>query len=510
MRAEVLTRGARVRAVWAVHRGRNGRMDLRSRAYGLYVVALFVLFYVAPGIVLAAERLHDLGGEGARDWQAASAGLVLGLVLGAQVLGVLLGPLVLPPFLAHVLATTELRPRAYLTRTALRRLTLTGLAVATPLGFALVSLTFAADLPQVAAALLTCLGVGLLVSTSWLAGQVLGPRGNLTWAVVTVGVAALMATSPLSPLALVEAEQGVSPAPGVWIGVLSLAAAVGGALAWLIVQTDDLDPRRLEQEAARFSQAQMYAGTGSLHDALDLFRPRPVGARSGVLRPDGLPRTPLAGAARRAVRTPYRLAAGAISLLTGPGLTIGALTGLEGQARIWLTIGGMVTTYAGAGWTGEGWRVLRDELRLPPLLGERLGGPFVRHLPWPLGLAGGLTVAVSLAALMVEAGIGAVVLGVVGLVVALSARLLREMKHLLPVDLLVPLPTPFGDLSGMRVLLWQLDGPAVVIGGAVLLAGWSSPWAVVVVAVLAWLTIDTALRRVDHPPRLPRPRRQMV
>lgn len=502
----VIAPSTRVRAVWAVHRGRNGRLDLRSRAYGLYVVALFLLFYVAPGVVLAAERLHTLGGDGPREWQASAVVLVTALALGAQVLGVLLGPLVLPPFVAHVLASTELRPRAYLTRTALLRLGTTALAVASPLGFVLVALTYDADPLQVTAALLGALGAGLLVSASWLAGQVLAARGNLLWAACALMIAALAATSPLSPVVLVDAAQGVSPGPIAWLGLTVTVTSAGGLLAWLVARTDHLDPRRLEQEAARFSQAQTYAGTGSLHDALDLFRPRPSGARGAVLRPDGLPRTPLADAARRAVRTPYRLAAAVLALLLGPALTMTALGWTEGQARIWLTIAGTLTTYAGAGWTGEGWRVLRDELRLPPLLGHRIGGPFARHLPWPLLLAGALTAAAVLVATAMGAASEAVALGGVALVLALSARLLREMKHLLPVDLLVPLPTPFGDLSGMRVLLWQLDGPAVVIAGAVLLTGWSSPWAVVVVAVLAWLTIDTALRRVDHPPRLPRRR----
>ncbi|GAB3246403.1 hypothetical protein GCM10027425_01750 [Alteromonas gracilis] len=493
-----------MRAVWAVHRGRNGRLDLRSRAYGLYVVALFMLFYVAPGVVLAAERLHALGDDGPREWQAPAVVLVAGLALGAQVLGVLLGPLVLPPFVAHVLASTELRPRAYLTRTALRRLSASAVAIAIPLAFVLVSVSYSGDATQVTAAVLASLGVGLLTSASWLAGQVLRPRGGLVWAAAVLAVAVVALSGPIPPFALVDAAQGETPGARDWAGVLGLLAVTGALLVWLVARTDRLDPRRLEQEAARFSQAQMYAGTGSLHDALDLFRPRPSGAGVAVLRPDGLPRTPLADAARRSVRTPYRLAAAVLALLLGPALTVTALGWTEGQGRIWLTIAGMLTTYAGAGWTGEGWRVLRDELRLPPLLGQRIGGPFLRHLPWPLALAAALTGGVDLLAVGWGGSSGTIVLVVVALTLALSARLLREMKHLLPVDLLVPLPTPFGDLSGMRVLLWQLDGPSVVVAGAVLLAGWASPWAVVVVVVLAWLTIDTALRRVDHPPRLPR------
>ncbi|WP_165394349.1 hypothetical protein [Streptomyces albidoflavus] len=42
------------------------------------------------------------------------------------------------------------------------------------------------------------------------------------------------------------------------------------------------------------------------------------------------------------------------------------------------------------------------------------------------------------------------------------------MKQQLPVQLLLPIITPLGDLSGLLVLAWQFDGVvAVVIGVAV-------------------------------------------
>lgn len=309
-------------------------------------------------------------------------------------------------------------------------------------------------------------GLSALAAFAWLWGQVRALRANLLLASVVGGAALVVAgVSRAAP------DGGV----GLWLlaGVLAATAAVVGRAALGAIRTVDL--ARIARESARASQARTYAWTGTLHHALDLYRPEPRGFTSALIRSDGRLRGYLPQGAIRALRTPGRASAGAALLLIGASaLTHGAGGRGDGPAW-WLWAVGATGVYLGSGWVGETWRGLRDELTMAPLFGERWGGTPARTLAWPVvAVTGGALLGGGCAVVARwdrhSGHLGDTALLVAGSVVmVLGARFLREMKLHLPLELLLPVITPLGDLSGLRVIAWQFDGFVVVVIGVALM-----------------------------------------
>lgn len=80
-----------------------------------------------------------------------------------------------------------------------------------------------------------------------------------------------------------------------------------------------------------------------------------------------------------------------------------------------------------------------------------------------------------------------------GLVLALAARVHAAAKGPLPLALLTPVPTPMGDLSGLNVALWQVSsllmaGVAVAVAGPLLLGGtwWAALGYLAAAVALVW------------------------
>ncbi|MFE5396634.1 ATP-binding cassette domain-containing protein [Streptomyces sp. NPDC056568] len=174
----------------------------------------------------------------------------------------------------------------------------------------------------------------------------------------------------------------------------------------------------------------------------------------------------------------------------------------DGTAASALWTAGAVCVYLGSGWIGETWRGLRDELTLPPLLGEWWGGAVARALTWPvLAVAAGTCLGAGMAVLvgrpLYDGRPGETAVLVAGtLVLVLGARFLREMKTHLPLSLLLPIVTPFGDLSALMIVAWQFDGfVALVAGVAVMNAVPSVSGAAVLAVSLAACCVWAGLRR---------------
>ncbi|MEV5882768.1 hypothetical protein AB0L74_08620 [Streptomyces sp. NPDC052020] len=477
----------RVQAVWSRYLRRGDRATVRGRAYTVYLVALFAVFYLVP-VLHAASTSPGLFPEVSA---AASCGIAVVTCWGAQLAGRFWGPLVLQPFLLHVFISTDMSPASYLGRIARRRLVYAGAATLLAACTAAYLTTDLFDrlgtgLPGLAVAA----GLSALASVAWLWGQVRGVPDN---------VAVACAAGVLAPA--VTAASGTAPggSGGLWLvaGVLVTAAAALGRAAFRSIPA--LDLARLARESARASQAQTYALTGTLHHALDLYRPEPRGLTSALIRPDGRLRGYLAQGAVRALRTPGRAVAAAVLLPAGGGLLALGAAGAEGSPTLPLCLAGSVSVYLGSGWASETWRGLRDELTLPPLFG---GGMLSRTLAWPLVavpagacLGGGLVI---LALLPLPGGrLAATGLFFAGvLVLVLGARFLREMKLHLPLGLLLPVITPFGDLSGVLLVAWQFDGVvAVAIGVAVTHAAPSALGAAGLAAAAAACCVWLGLRR---------------
>ncbi|MER7052319.1 hypothetical protein [Streptomyces sp. NPDC000351] len=486
--------GDRVHAVRHRYARRGDRATVRGRAYTAYLVALFGVFFLVPALHAASRSpgLVPLGTPA--DATPVACALAVTACWVAQLAGRFWGPLVLPPFLLHVFMSTDLSPTGYLGTIARRRLAYATAALLLTMCTAAFLATDLFDHPGPATRG-TAIAVGLsaLTAAAWLWGQVRPMSDNLVFA-SAAGAAALVVT--------VTGRVATDGTGTLWFlaGLLAATAAVLGRAAFRAIRTVDL--ARLARESARASQAQAYVLTGTLHHALDLYRPEPRGLTSALFRPDGRLRGHLSQGAVRALRTRGRALA-AVALLPAGGalLTLG-VAGADGDPVPPLWMAGSVCVYLGSGWVGETWRGLRDELTLAPLFGEWWGGLPARTLAWPVtavavgtSLGGGLAVVARwpqhdgrpLDTVLLVAG---------SVVSALGARFLREMKTQLPLSLLLPVVTPFGDLSGLVIVAWQFDGfVAVVIGVALMNAVPSAPGAAVLALAVAACCVWTGLRR---------------
>ncbi|MFF4634932.1 hypothetical protein ACFY1G_04125 [Streptomyces olivaceus] len=484
--------GDRVRAVWHRYSRRGDRASAGSRAYTAYLVVLFGAFFLAPALHAAgtSPALFSLSAPGAAT--SVSCAFTVTLCWSAQLAGRFWGPLVLQPFVLHVFTSTDLPPTAYLGGAARRRLRYAGTALLlASCAAAYLTTDLFDDLGTVPPAVAVAAGAGALGAVAWLWGQVRTPRDNLVLA-SAAGATALLVT--LTGHRIPDAGTG-----GLWLVAVAAAttAVILARVAFRSLRTVDL--ARLARESSRASQAQTYVLTGTLHHALDLYRPEPRGFTSALFRPDGRLRGHVAQGAVRALRTPGRTSAAALLLLTGGALLA---AGTAGGPALPLWAAGACCVYLGSGRVGETWRGLRDELTLPPLFGGRWRGTLARGLAWPAAavtagtLPGGGAAAATRWPQYDAHPADTALLAAATIVLVLGARFLREMKSNLPLSLLLPVMTPFGDLSGLLVVAWQFDGlVTVVLGTALLHAAPSAPVAAALAAAIATCCAWTGLRR---------------
>lgn len=477
-------------AVWAARAPRA----LGDLAYLVYLVALSALILLGPG-VRAVWLLAT--GEGGRavlteapipsTWAAATA-LVW---LAALVVGREHGPALRPPFLAAVLGDADV-PRTRTFGGPVLRATL-ALVVAG----ALVPALPAAALVDLGAAtpgdagLVVAAGAvaGLVTAGAWLAGQVLGVR---VFAVVVgaLGAGAALAVAGAwtwAPWALVgTAWPGSSVHVG---GIVAGVVLALGMVAPLLAGLERLATRRIVGQAVRAQRAQALVDAMDLQASGEVYRALPSAGRrlTAVGHVPG-PAAVVVADVVGSLRTPARLLAGAVALVLA-GAVVGAE--LPGTTLAVGPVLAAILAYAGVS-------VLCDGLRHAAALGEGsaqygLSRPALRglHAVWPTLAGVGLAVAgAALAGAPVWLAAAAV-----GVVVAV--RLADVLKGVMPVEMLVPIVTPMGDLSAAGRAVWLADGPLLVLAAGVA-GGFAADGrgglglvAMLVAAVLGW----RALRR---------------
>lgn len=482
-------------AVWAARAPRA----LGDLAYLVYIVALSALILLGPGV--RAAWLLATGADGRAvltdqavpsTWAAATA-LVW---LAALVVGRERGPALRPPFPAAVLGDAGVpRTRSFggpVLRATLALVVAGALVPAIPVA-ALVDL--GAATPR-GAGLVVAVGAvaGLVTAGAWLAGQVIGARTFAVVAGVLAAGAALAVAGAWTwaPWALVGTAWHSAAWPGAGAHVGGIVAGVVlalGMVAPLRAGLERLATRRIVGQAVRAQRAQALVDAMDLQASGEVYRALPsVGRRLAAVGHVRGPAAVVVADVVGSLRTPARLLGGVVALVLA-GAVVGAE--LSGTTLAVGPVLAAILAYAGVS-------VLCDGLRHAAALGEGsaqygLSRPALRglHAVWPtvagIGLAGA-----GAALAGAPAGLATAVVGVV-----VAVRLADVLKGVMPVEMLVPIVTPMGDLSAAGRAVWLADGPLLVLAAGVAGAfaadgrGGLGLVAALVAAVLGW----RALRR---------------
>ncbi|MGP7961459.1 hypothetical protein ACTVCO_11720 [Sanguibacter sp. A247] len=511
--------------VWSARQPRT----LGDVAYAVYVLVLTLGILGGPG--LRAAWLAATGARG-RDLLAgpelpALCAGVTGLAWAAAlVMGQERGPALRPPFLAATLAASSIsRLRAFggpIAR-ATAFLVLAGAGAVLLPGAALVAQGLATGGDVVGLVGAGALA-GLVTAGAWLAGQVLRP-GIAGAAALVVGAGAVVSASGSAWASLPWGIVGAA-----WPGVatsatsatpVTTASLTGGvvlglaATVWLVAGPGWLGAQRIVGQAVRGQRAQTLVTAMDLAAFGELYRAVPrtgrrwraVGAAPG---PGAVVVADVVGSARTPVRLLAGLmtlvAAGAVSGVAMPGL-VGSGAALTGSA---LPVGVVLVAalaYAGASVLCDGVRHAAASRGGLAQHGYPDAIMLALHTLWPLvGGCGAALLGWSLVnrdalpagPLVAEARVAlSIVLAVV--VGAIGVRVADALKGPMPVELLVPLVTPAGDVSAIGRLMWLSDGPLLVAvlgaAGAATAGGLGAHWLVAVLGVEAVVVLVRAARR---------------
>lgn len=478
-------------ALAGVRRVLRGRAGLPSRgdlAYGVYLGVMLVVVAVAPlvrAVVLAlAEGLPASPPPGAAP---AAVGVLSGVVAVAALLGAQTGPAHarLPEVdLLHASALSRGRllagplARSFLAAGAL------GLLLAGVLVAALAlrgGLGGEGGSPLSAGVALLCggAGIGLLAATAMLLGQ-LGRGQRRALAMVFGALAAVFGV--LGVLTGLGAGLPAPPQPAMpdllLPPLLLLLVGVAGALCSPLL-AGRMRGGTLREQSVRLGTVSALALSGDLRMATArLGAPVRTGRGLGWRAPRRIGAAILSRDLLGLIRTPARSLA-ALVVASAAGALIGGLDPARagwGPAAL-LGAVAVVAAYAAIGPWCRGLRAAAETVGGFALTPLTPAGLLLRHLVVP-----GVLAAVSIGA---SAGLVAAIAGPAdpgsvppltaaaeGAAVALVALLLRlagALKGPLPQSLLAPVPTPVGDVSGINVALWALDGVLVAaVAGAVL------------------------------------------
>lgn len=495
---------ARVAAARAVHRTRSAE---RTRGDTAYVVYISVLVAAIAGVPIVRTIVLALATPAAMDAlsRAGTARIiaVIGALIwvGALMLGRARGPIAPQPFVAVVLSRSDISPQSAwargLGRSALGVcLILAGVAAFTVSGFLAQTVAVGASVVFIIGAAL----FALPVTAIWLAGQVLARRGAVILGVVLtmllVAAVALPFDPPLLPAsALAGLWPGTSGTTVPALVVLSTAAVA--ALVALVILLGRILPVSVEEHARRWEAMTVLAATGDISGALDRLRAKPtVGRRVRIPFTRPLILAVLQRDAIGVVRTPLRPAVALIALATA-GVGWAWFAQLEDGPRWVLAVGAGLLTFAALGAFVDGFREAADTAGRPALYGRTAGRLLLLHLPLPL-LAG--VIVPSAAASIAGSGGGtAAMVATIG-VVLVAVRAYDATKGAMPIELMMPVPTPAGDASAIGMWAWQAD--ALLWAGV--LSFWLSTsqatgpltllWAMPVMALL-WALTAGRLRR---------------
>ncbi|WP_406248422.1 hypothetical protein ACI7YT_01250 [Microbacterium sp. M] len=487
---------ARLAAARTVRHERAGRPTRADAAYLLYVGVLVAAIAGVPVVrtIVLALATPEAVDALTRPGIARIVGMLGALLwIGALALGRVRGPIVPTPFTAAVFGRSDIAPtRAWarrLGRATVSTVILSG-AVALLAVSGLLANGIAAD-----RCIIFVIGAALFavpMVAIWMAGQSIGRRGA-GWlaAALVVQLVAVMVGAPWTAASALGVLWDESD--GASLIVLGCLALVAAALLPALLAR--LDPDALEAHATRWEAMSVLAATGDLAGAADRTRPLPTyGRRLRIAMGRPLPVAVLQRDAVGSARTPLRLAVALVTLASS-GAGWAWLSGIDTGPRWVAAIGLGLMAYLALGALVDGCREAADAAGRPALHGRPPGLMLLLHLSWPVLCA----IVVPLAAAWIAGGDIVAPLAVLGALLV-AVRAYDTTKGPLPIELMMPVPTPVGDASAIGIWLWQSDALlwTAALSFGTLLAVSAGPlsllWAAVVLAVLAALTMGR-LRR---------------
>ena len=515
----------RLSAVGAMRTRRDGAQVV----YALYVGALVTVLLGAPvvrALVLGLARppaVDLLRSPGSSLVVATACGTALAVALAA---GSVRGPVLVTPVRA-LLAATDLP----------RRCTLRG-ALLAPVALLVAAAAAAAALLAgvlVAAGSATPAGGTAFVAASaafavvsgvvWLAGQVLAGDHPEVLALLagallaaTALTVAVPSSSVLVPWGWVGAAWPGAGAPP-WWPVVALLVTTAAAAACAPALLERLHLGTVLEQSRRWQAARTAASVADVATALAAFRtgPRRGRRRRAVVAAPAPVRYPVRDAVG-ASRTPAR-AVVASAALVASGALVGLAAALADRSGMAATGGGpaaggpsawalaavgAVVGFAALGVLGDGFRQAAAGAGAPRLDGHGTARLYALHatlpLAWGSACAGAGASAAAHAAAPGAPVVTAVVTAVLVTAVLVAARAHDSARGPLPLALLMPVPSPGGDLSGLGVALWQVDAVVLSVVAAVLVvtaATTSGPVAGAVASVVvATVLVATTVRRI--------------
>lgn len=403
------------------------------------------------------------------------------IAIVALIAGKTRGPAVIDPFLATVLAESPISQNSSFSRPVRASVLacsagggLVGVCVALGLwGSGLASLT-----PLVFLVIGgTC--VGVLIATLWLTGQSGSPR--LLVALVGCVLALLLAhfsnvnwelVNPLTWTAILASGGGGWP---IATGVVGLALV---ALGLIPRMRSRLDPDVVIMQSRRWDVAIAHASLMDFSASAEVYTAVPSIRRDHfVIR--GFKTIGMVLFWRDALaslRMPGRLSAGALAAGVAGALTLAATSGVPGSWLIGACAGFLA--YLASGPVTDGLRHMAYFNETLPLYGGRSALLLIGSTTWSYCFLSVTLVCGALLGALLGFPISVHFSLAAGLfcLVVIAARVASALKPAMPIALLMPVPTPVGDISVLYRLLWSADSMVISVAAAILLASQEAPW----------------------------------
>lgn len=467
----------------ALRRLRRLRRDRQAQSesdlkYTIYVVVMLLLLVGVPIIRMAVLGLAapDVVTFVASSTAPAVLAAITGLLFaGLVVLGRTRGPALMDPFRSVVVASNHVPRRHTLRRpflVSVSQLVVALTAVALILASALAVAGAATALSVIAFVAATVL-IGILASIAWLLGQSVSTRASQRVAAVLAVVSLGMAVFP----------GGLVATPWGWFALLYPSSVL---LAWpaLIALTvlvviaalavprllDSIRGPELRDQAQRWSSAATFSASANLAGAFAEFRSLPtVGRRWRAVRNAPMPVVMFVRDLIGSLRSPERPIMAALSLLVA-GFLLGSTSAVPVTVA-WAPalLGGIIAFLALGVWS-DGFRHASDTAVGVPLYGFGVAKEFALHVTLPVV---GVIVFVgsgALAASAAGASLHSAALAVVFALFVVTVRMMNATKGQMPLELLAPIPTAAGDLSGILIVFWQADAVLLTSVASIMLA----------------------------------------